>query len=136
MARGEERLIAAVHEIAAETGSNVTPVVGDQNTVAGREAVLKACPEPDILIISGGVPRILSGYEEVTEKDWLESFNSELISSVELIKATVGGMAARGFGRVVNIASLAAKTPVESRLLSGSMRSALINYSGVVSRKL
>jgi 3-oxoacyl-[acyl-carrier protein] reductase len=136
MARGEERLIAAAHEIAAGTGANVTPVVGDQNTVAGREAVLKACPDPDILIISGGVPRILSGYEEVTEKDWLESFNSELLSSVELIKATVGGMAERGFGRVVNIASLAAKTPVEARLLSGSMRSALINYSGVVARKL
>ena len=136
LARGEERLVAAANEIAEETGANVTTVVGDANTVAGREAVLKACPDPDILIISGGVPRILSGYEEVTEKDWQESFNSELISSVELIKATVGGMAARGFGRVVNIASLAVKTPVEARLLSGSMRSALINYSGVVARKL
>ena len=136
LARGEERLVAAAREIAAETGATVTPVVGDLTAVAGREAVLKACPDPDILIISGGVPRILSGYEEVTEKDWVQSFNSELIGPVELIKATVGGMAARGFGRVVNIASLAVKTPVEARLLSGSMRSALINYSGVVARKL
>jgi 3-oxoacyl-[acyl-carrier protein] reductase len=136
MARGEERLVAAALEIATETGANVTRVVGDLNTPAGREAVLKACAAPDILIISGGVPRILTGYEEVTEKDWLESFNTELISSVELIKATVSGMADRGYGRVVNIASLAAKTPVEARLLSGPMRSALINYSGVVARKL
>jgi len=136
MARGEERLIAAAHEIGKETGVKVTQVVGDLNTPEGREAVLNACSDPDILIISGGVPRILSGYEELTENDWLESFNSEVISSVELIKATVGGMAGRGYGRIVNIASLAVKTPVEARLLSGAMRSALINYSGVVSRKL
>ncbi|MEX3629006.1 MAG: SDR family oxidoreductase [Burkholderia sp.] len=136
MARGEARLVSTARDIAEATAVNVTPVVGDQNTAAGREALLKACPDPDILIISGGVPRMLSGYEDVTEQDWLESFNAELIGSVELIKASVGGMAARQFGRVVTIASLAVKTPVEARLLSGAMRSALVNYSGIVARKL
>lgn len=135
-ARGEERLVAAAREIAAETGSKVTPVVGDHSTATGREALLKACPHPDILIVSSGPPPALSGYEEATEKDWLESFYTALIGPVELIKATAGGMAARGFGRVVNIGTLAAKTPVEARLLSGAMRSALCNYSGAVARKL
>jgi 3-oxoacyl-[acyl-carrier protein] reductase len=135
-ARGEERLAAAAREIAAETGSKVTRVVGDHSTAAGREALLKACPDPDILIVTNSPPRMLSGYEEAAEKDWLESFYTALIGPVELIKATAGGMADRGFGRVVNIATIAAKTPVEARLLSGPMRSALCNYSGAVARKL
>jgi 3-oxoacyl-[acyl-carrier protein] reductase len=135
-ARGEERLVAAAREIAAETGSKVTPVVADHSTAQGREALLKACPDPDILIVTGSPPRMLSGYEEATEKDWLESFHANLAGPVELMKATVGGMAERGFGRVVNIGTVAAKTPVEARLLSGPMRSALCNYSGAVARKL
>ncbi len=135
-ARGEERLVAAAREIAMDTGSKVTPVVADHSTAAGREALLKACPHPDILIVTNSPPRMLSGYEEATEKDWLESFYTALIGPVELIKATAGGMADRGFGRVVNIATIAAKTPVEARLLSGPMRSALCNYSGAVARKL
>jgi 3-oxoacyl-[acyl-carrier protein] reductase len=136
MARGEERLVAAAREIAAETGSKVTPVVGDHSSAPGREAALKACPDPDILVVTSSPPRMLSGYEDATEKDWLESFQTNLIGPVELMKATVGGMAERGFGRVVTIGTIAAKTPVEARLLSGPMRSALCNYTGAVARKL
>lgn len=135
-ARGEERLVAAAREIAAETGSNVTPVVGDHSTAKGRGALLKACPDPDILVVTSGPPRMLSGYEEATEEDWLRSFYTTLIGPIELMKATVAGMAERGYGRVVNIGTIAAKTPVEARLLSGPMRSALCNYSGAVGRKL
>jgi 3-oxoacyl-[acyl-carrier protein] reductase len=136
MARGEERLVAATHEIAAETGSKVTPVIGDHSTPEGREVLLKSCPDPDILIVTSGPPRMLSGYEEATEEDWLKSFYTTLIGPVELMKATLAGMAERGYGRVVNIGTIAAKTPVEARLLSGPMRSALCNYSGAVARTL
>jgi 3-oxoacyl-[acyl-carrier protein] reductase len=55
-----------------------------------------------------------------------------LIGPVELMRATVGGMAERGFGRVVNIGTIAAKRPHESRLLSGPPRAALCNYSAAI----
>jgi 3-oxoacyl-[acyl-carrier protein] reductase len=136
LARGLERLLAAANEITAETGSKVTAVVGDHSTAVGREALLRACPEPDILVITSGPPRMLSGYDDASEQDWLKSFQTTLMGPIELMKATVAGMADRGFGRVVNIGTVAAKTPVEARLLSGPMRSALCNYTGAVARRV
>ena len=59
--------------------------------------------------------------------------STTLIGPVELMRATVGGMAERGFGRVVNIGTIAAKRPHESRLLSGPPRAALSNYAAAIS---
>ena len=49
-ARGEARLVAACREIAGETGAKVTPVCADHSTPKGRERILAACPDPDILV--------------------------------------------------------------------------------------
>jgi 3-oxoacyl-[acyl-carrier protein] reductase len=50
--------------------------------------------------------------------------------------AVVPGMAERGWGRVVNIATVAAKSPGEIRILSGTTRAALVNYTVAVSKKV
>jgi 3-oxoacyl-[acyl-carrier protein] reductase len=56
-ARGAETLAKTAAEIRkASPGVKVTEVVGDITTPAGREAVLKACPDPDILINNAGGP--------------------------------------------------------------------------------
>ncbi|MBM3945520.1 MAG: SDR family oxidoreductase, partial [SAR202 cluster bacterium] len=59
-----------------------------------------------------------------------------LLSPVEFMKATVDGMVQRGWGRVVNISTAAAKYPTEVRLLSGPPRAALSNYTAAVARKV
>jgi 3-oxoacyl-[acyl-carrier protein] reductase len=46
------------------------------------------------------------------------------------------GMARRRWGRIVNIATVAAKYPLELRILSGAPRAALINYSGAVALRV
>lgn len=135
-ARGEKRLDAAVREIREETGAKVTAVVADHSTSEGRNALLQACPAPDILVMTSSPPPILSGFDDASESDWLSALQSTFIGPVELLKATVGGMAERGFGRVVVIGTIAAKNPVEPRLLSGTGRAALSNYTGAVARKL
>jgi len=43
------------------------------------------------------------------------------------MRLTMDGMAARRWGRIVNIGTIAARYPRESRLLSGVPRSALLN---------
>ena len=58
------------------------------------------------------------------------------ISPVEFMRATIGGMADRGWGRIVNIGTVAAKHPTEVRLLSGAPRAALVNYTAAVARKV
>lgn len=135
-ARGEERLVAAAQEIADKTGARVTPVVADHATVEGREALIAACPDPDILVNTISPPTPVFDYNEITVDDWHASVDAGLIGPVELMRHFTKGMAERGWGRVVNIGTVAAKWPLDMRLLSGPSRSALANYTAVVSRQL
>lgn len=135
-ARGEERLHAAAAEISKETGARVVPVVADHGSAAGRASVLAACPDPDILVITCSPPRFLASYLEPEPEEWMDALSTTLLGPVELMRATVGGMASRGFGRVVNIGTIAAKRPHESRLLSGPPRAALCNYTSAIASGL
>ena len=57
-----------------------------------------------------------------------------MLTPIELIKATVDGMAARGFGRIVNITSSAVKAPIDILGLSNGARTGLTGFVAGVSR--
>ncbi|TDI62693.1 MAG: SDR family oxidoreductase [Alphaproteobacteria bacterium] len=135
-ARGEERLVRVCKEIAEETGSKITPVVADHSTEEGRKAILAECPEPDILVGTCSPPTFTGDYRDIEPDDWYKSLAITLISPVEFMRATVEGMAERGWGRVVNIGTVAAKYPAEIRILSGAPRAALANYTTAVSHRV
>ena len=112
-ARGAEALAKTADEIRkANPGVTVTEVAGDITTPAGREAALKACPEPDILINNAGGPPP-GDFRNWTRDDWIKALDANMLTPIELIKATVDGMMARKFGRIVNITSAAVKAPIE-----------------------
>lgn len=133
-ARGEERLKAAAESITRETGARVTPIAADHGSAEGRAKLIAACPEPDILVITCSPPRTTESYLDITEADWTAAFATGVIGPIELMRALVPGMAARRFGRVVNIATVAAKNPSEMRMLSGAPRAALVNYTVALSK--
>jgi 3-oxoacyl-[acyl-carrier protein] reductase len=135
-ARGEARLVAAAAEIAAQSGSKVTPVVADHSTAEGRARLLEACPQPDIMVITCAPPVVTESFRDITVADWNVAADTTLIGPIELMRSTMDGMAARGFGRIVNIATGAAKLPAEVRMLSGPSRSALVNYTVAVSKAM
>lgn len=135
-ARGEERLAATRRELAGEFGVAVTAIVADHGTAAGRALLLERCPEPDILIVTCSPPRTTASFREVEAEEWLRTLETTLVGPIELMRAVLDGMAARKFGRVVNIGTGAAKNPHELRLLSGPARAALANWSVAVSKKL
>jgi 3-oxoacyl-[acyl-carrier protein] reductase len=135
-ARGADRLYATAEEITRETGAKVTPVVADHSHRDGRAALLAACPEPDILVITCSPPKVTEDYRDITEQDWHDSVATTLIGPIELMKAIIDGMVTRKFGRIVNIGTGAAKYPAEIRLLSGPPRSALVNYTVALSKKV
>ena len=128
-ARGEERLAAAADEIRTETGVRVTAVAVDHTTSEGRRRILEACPEPDILVSTSSPPPWGTDFREVGEEEWAPYLRSGLVGPSEFIRAVVDGMAERGFGRIVNVTTGAAKFPNEMRVLSGPPRAALANYS-------
>lgn len=133
-ARGEERLVSTCEDIARETGASVTPVVADHSTDEGRSRILAACPEPDILVGTCSPPPFTGDYTKVSNDDWLANLEVTLLSPVQFMKAVIPGMVERGWGRVVNIGTGAAKFPAQVRILSGPPRAALVNYSVAVAK--
>ena len=111
IARNQEPLQAAVDCLSQLSSAKITAVVGDITTDAGRDAVLQACPEPDILINNAGGPPP-GDFRDWRQKEWFDAVNSNMYSAIDMIRRTLDGMAARGFGRLVHITSPAVKSPM------------------------
>jgi 3-oxoacyl-[acyl-carrier protein] reductase len=135
-ARGEARLRATAEEIAAATGVSVTPVVADHSQAEGLARILAACPAPDILVATCSPPPMTEDYRLIDDAQWRSSLDTGLLSPIHFMNAVLEGMVQRGWGRIVNIATIAAKFPLELRILSGAPRAALINYSGAVALRV
>jgi 3-oxoacyl-[acyl-carrier protein] reductase len=114
---------------------NVTTVVADVTTPEGRSAILKGCPDPDILITNAGGPPP-GDFRDLDEGDWATGLVPNLISPIMLIKATVDGMAARRFGRIVNITSRSVKTPLYHLPLSNAARAGLTGMVAGLARQV
>ncbi|TSA10945.1 MAG: SDR family oxidoreductase [Betaproteobacteria bacterium] len=133
-ARGREALEKTADEIRAATGVKVSTVVGDITTEAGRALVLAACPNPDILVNNAGGPPP-GDFRNWTRDIWIAALDANMLTPIELIKATLDGMIARKFGRIVNITSSSVKAPIEILGLSNGARSGLTGFVAGIARK-
>ena len=103
-------------------------VAADITTPEGRAAALAACPQPDILVNNaGGQPG--GPVAKFTREDWLAAVDANMVTPIELIRATIDGMIERRFGRIVNITSRSVKAPLLHLPLSNGARAGL---TGVV----
>lgn len=133
-ARGKEALEQTAQEIRAATGVKVATVACDITTEAGRKLALAACPNPDILINNAGGPPP-GDFRTWTRDTWIAALDANMLTPIELIKATVDGMIARKFGRIVNITSSSVKAPIEILGLSNGARSGLTGFVAGIARK-
>ena len=134
-ARGAEALEATAAEIrVAAPGVQVLAVAGDITTPAGRAAALAACPQVDILVNNAGGPPP-GDFRDWDRETWIKAVDANMLTPIELIKATVDLMAARGFGRVVNITSGAVKAPIDILGLSNGARSGLTGFVAGLARQ-
>jgi 3-oxoacyl-[acyl-carrier protein] reductase len=134
VARRQERLEAAAGEIAAAAGVAVTPVAADITTPAGRAAALEACPQPDILV-NNADGRLPGDFRTWTRTDWIDALDTMMLCHIEMMRLTVDGMMARGFGRIVNIVSRSVKTPQRELGLSNGARSGLVGFVAGLARE-
>ena len=133
-ARTPETLEKTAEEIRALGGGTVTTVACDIATEDGRAAVLKACPEPDILINNAGGPPT-GDFRDWDRDVWLKAIDNNMLAPIFMIKATVDGMIGRKFGRIVNITSGAVKSPIEVLGLSNGARAGLTGFVAGLARK-
>jgi 3-oxoacyl-[acyl-carrier protein] reductase len=134
-ARGAEALQATAAELRAlNPGVTVVAVAGDITTAEGRAAALAACPQVDILVNNAGGPPP-GDFRDWDREAWLRALDANMLTPIELIKATVDAMAARGFGRVVNITSAAVKAPIDILGLSNGARTGLTGFVAGLARQ-
>ena len=134
-ARGNEALQATAAELRAlAPGVQVVAVAGDITTPEGRAAALAACPQVDILVNNAGGPAP-GDYRDWNREHWIAALDANMLTPIELIRATADGMAERGFGRVVNITSAAVKAPIDILGLSNGARSGLTGFVAGLARQ-
>jgi 3-oxoacyl-[acyl-carrier protein] reductase len=133
VARTRDILERTADELRA-TGVAVTPVVGDIATPLGRETALTACPAPDILI-NNADGRLPGDFRTWTRDDWISALDTMMLSHIEMMRLTVDGMMARGFGRIVNIVSRSVKIPQAELGLSNGARSGLVGFVAGLARQ-
>jgi len=134
VARTADALETTAAEIRRNTGVTVTTVACDITTAEGRTKALAACPDPDILINNAGGPPP-GDFRNWTRDDWIAALDANMLTPIELIKATVDGMIARRFGRIVNITSSSVKAPIDILGLSNGARSGLTGFVAGLARK-
>ena len=109
-------------------------MAGDITTPEGRAAALAACPQVDILVNNAGGPPP-GDFRDWGREQWLAALEANMLTPIELIKATVDGMMGRGYGRIVNITSGAVKAPIDILGLSNGARSGLTGFVAGLARQ-
>jgi 3-oxoacyl-[acyl-carrier protein] reductase len=128
-------LEATAREIADRCGVATDAIAGDVSAPEVQAALLAACPEPDILVNNnGGPPR--RGFRELDREKILDGVVQNMVTPIELITAVIDGMAARGFGRIVNITSLSVLSPISGLDLSSGARAGLTAFLAGVCREV
>tara|TARA_A100001388_G_C28704687_1_gene468005 strand:+ start:292 stop:1068 length:777 start_codon:yes stop_codon:yes gene_type:complete len=118
-----------------DKGFKVQSVLGPMEDENTRAALLKACPEPDILINNSGGPPP-GNFFEWSEDDFLSAIKSNFTQSAMLMQSVLPGMKERKFGRIINILSAMVKNPHVIMGLSTSARSGLLGLSKGLSREM
>jgi 3-oxoacyl-[acyl-carrier protein] reductase len=137
VARGAEQLQASASKLIASyadsTGVSVLFCAQDITTEAGRAAVFAMRPDFDIVVTNAGGPPT-GDFRDWDREAWIRAVDANMLTPIDLIKATVDGMAQRGFGRIVNITSSSVKAPIDVLGLSNGARSGLTGFVAGVAR--
>ena len=138
VARGAEVLEAAaggLTTLAADAPGRpfIRHIAADITTPEGRAAAFAVHADYDIVVTNAGGPPP-GDFRDWDRDAWIKAIDANMLTPIELIKATVDGMAARGFGRIVNITSSSVKAPIDILGLSNGARSGLTGFVAGVAR--
>ncbi len=124
-ARGQEGVAQAARRLRDEAGIEVMGIPADLSVDGEPERFAREATEglgpPHILVANTGYPRPTS-FVETTTRDFDEAYRTLLRPVQALVRACLPAMEARGYGRVLAIASVAIKAPLERLVLSNTVR--------------
>jgi 3-oxoacyl-[acyl-carrier protein] reductase len=137
--RDEARIREAAAAVGRESGSATRAVVADVGVAADCrrfvDETAAAFGRLDILVTNTGGPRP-GGFEGVGDADWEQAFQVTLANVVHLVRAAVPHMRQSRWGRIVNVASISAKQPVDGLVLSNAFRPAIAGLAKTLANEL
>lgn len=131
-ARGERDLQDAADSLDSDSNAEVIAVAGDLSVRKDVEEIVSKGIERfgriDILVTNTGGPPA-GTFENLSSEDWDTATRNLLGSVVELTRLVLPGMKERGWGRILNVTSIAVKQPVDNLMLSNSLRAAVTGFA-------
>ena len=134
--RNEEHLRAAERDLTPE---RVLALAGDVGEAEFVSQLVKKTEERfgaiDILVNNSGGPpagEVLS----LTEAQWLGAINGNLLSVIRLSSLVIPGMKEKGWGRIVNLTSTAAREPAAGMALSNVTRAGVAAYTKTLAQEV
>jgi len=131
--RDAAALETARSRIAESHDVTVTAVVGDITDASTHEALLAACPEPDILVNNNGGPTP-GRFADWDRDAWIAALDANMLAPLAMVRLVLPGMVERNFGRIVNITSAMVKTPMSPMGLSTGARTGLTSVVKALSK--
>jgi 3-oxoacyl-[acyl-carrier protein] reductase len=109
-------------------------VAADLSSEDGRKKLLRAFPDADILVNNAGGPPT-GDFREFAREDWIKALDACMIGPIDMIRATIDGVSARRFGRIVNVTSYSVKMPIDLLCLSNGARAGLTGFIAGLARQ-
>ncbi|HLK29203.1 MAG TPA: SDR family oxidoreductase [Puia sp.] len=137
--RNKENLENTKKEIESSTNKIPLAIAGDLSVADEREHIIKTALQSygkiDILVTNTGGPPA-GKFEEHKQQNWDNAYNQLLASVVGLIYGFLPGMKQQQWGRIICITSMAVKQPVNSLILSNSVRASVVGLMKTLSNEL
>jgi 3-oxoacyl-[acyl-carrier protein] reductase len=118
-------------------GATVDLVLGDLTAPTSATEVAEQARAwgVDVLVNNAG-PFAEHDWDSAEPEDWLETVNANVVSAVRLIRALVPPMRERGWGRVINVGSRAATTPLPNMVDYSAAKAAVVNMTTSLAKHL
>lgn len=138
-ARTADALEESAGEIRQATRSVILPIPGDVTREADVNRLIAETSSQlgriDILVANAGGPPA-GFFRDFSPQSFREAVELNLISTISLCRAAVPRMQEGRWGRIVAIASIAAKQPVENLILSNTARAGLLGFIKTLSQQV
>lgn len=137
--RDPKKIRASADFIERETGGRVLAVTADVSLRADCERFIGetvgAFGRLDILVTNTGGPPA-GNFEATDGAEWEKAYSGLLANVINLVRAAVPHMKQAKWGRILNIASLSVKQPIDNLILSNTFRPAIAGFSKSLSKEL
>lgn len=137
--RSETSINAAAESISEQTGADVLGVAADVSNPTDIERLFNVGIERfgkiDILVTNSGGPPA-GPFDSISRDSWDDAVRILLTSVLDLTRLVLPGMKERGWGRILNITSIASKQPVDNLMLSNAVRAAVTGFAKTLANEV